>query len=632
MLEETRTRSTELRQVMDQSFVLVLSTWTMRKLVAFLSHARYSHIVVLRQEGESRYHYLFSKAALRDAVTRFPADATVHQAFNLHEYSKTAEASASADAGEATAPATVVLDDEGHVVGFIDTQVEPTPPSAAVTARGAQPSQTAGPFTGYSSLVAPDVAKAGVPFDIAVGFSDTPDPKLGNIDPIRIEKPRPGDRCLVVLSGDGITLDRDRDHVPISTNAVVHFSGTLHEGVDQGRVKALFIYDDQVIGLAQREILSAHVDRLEPVGGTLGSPCRMSLPQQASAVDVTVSITLKRDGTLEWLFVAGGSPLPGPAPSTVLPDTKEFAGELMRDLKALQFGGPFARNVLETAGQQISAIMPPEFFQILSAVHARIQRTPTLLLLTNEAYVPWELAYLATPLDPASLPFLGAQTIMGRWVDDPNIMLPPSVSLEVERMTAVASEYGLLAGQSKLTEARAEQQALCDRWGAIPLDATQAEMQAMVTGTKIPGHLVHFAVHGYSDPMANNQALLLADKSTLPASALTGAYSCGQTPRFSFVFLNACQVGTPGRSLGHAGGFPGVLVRGGTVGFIAPLWDVHDDIARKAAEAFYEAAFTQGITVGGVLQARRNVYSTDSTTPLAYIYYGHPGLRLTRAG
>ena len=131
--------------------------------------------------------------------------------------------------------------------------------------------------------------------------------------------------------------------------------------------------------------------------------------------------------------------------------------------------------------------------------------------------------------------------------------------------------------------------------------------------------------------MANNQSLLLADKSTLPASAMTGAFSCGQTPRFSFVFLNACQVGTPGRSLGHAGGFPGVLVRGGTVGFIAPLWDVHDDIARKAAEDFYQAAFTQGTSVGGVLQARRNVYNTDSTTPLAYIYYGHPGLRLTRA-
>lgn len=220
---------------------------------------------------------------------------------------------------------------------------------------------------------------------------------------------------------------------------------------------------------------------------------------------------------------------------------------------------------------------------------------------------------------------------MGRWLEDSNVMLPPSVSLDVKRITAVASEYGVQSGQRKLLEAITEQRALCDQWGAVPLEATINEMVAMVTGAKIAGHLVHFAVHGYSDPAANNQSLLLADRSQLPASAMTGAHTCGETPRFSFVFLNACQVGTPGRSLGHAGGFPGVLVRGGTLGFIAPLWDVHDDVAREAAEAFYAETFKSGSSVGAALHARRSRYNNDSTTSLAYIYYGHPGLRLSRA-
>ena len=116
----------------------------------------------------------------------------------------------------------------------------------------------------------------------------------------------------------------------------------------------------------------------------------------------------------------------------------------------------------------------------------------------------------------------------------------------------------------------------------------------------------------------------------LPASAMTGAHNCGETPRFSFVFLNACQVGTPGRSLGHAGGFPGVLVRGGTAGFIAPLWDVHDNDARIAAESFYQATLAEACSVGEALCARRKTYSDQSTTPMAYIYYGHPSLRLSR--
>jgi CHAT domain-containing protein len=260
-----------------------------------------------------------------------------------------------------------------------------------------------------------------------------------------------------------------------------------------------------------------------------------------------------------------------------------------------------------------------------------LKRTPTLLLLTNETYVPWELAYLATPLDASTPPFLAAQTIMGRWIEEPQVMLPPTVSLDVKRITAVASEYGLASGHRQLVEAKAEQNTLCTQWHAVPLEATADEMEVMVTGAKIAGHLVHFAVHGYSDPAANNQTLLLADNTQLPASAMTGAYTCGATPRFSFVFLNACQVGTPGRSLGHAGGFPGVLVRGGTIGFIAPLWDVHDDIARAAAEAFYQQTFEDGSSVGAALWARRKTYDDDSTTPLAYIYYGHPGLRLNRS-
>ena len=74
-----------------------------------------------------------------------------------------------------------------------------------------------------------------------------------------------------------------------------------------------------------------------------------------------------------------------------------------------------------------------------------------------------------------------------------------------------------------------------------------------------------------------------------------------------------------------------MLVRGGTVGFIAPLWDVHDDVARAAAEAFYQETFKTGSSVGAALQARRKTYDNDSTTPLAYIYYGHPALRLNRA-
>jgi CHAT domain-containing protein len=117
-------------------------------------------------------------------------------------------------------------------------------------------------------------------------------------------------------------------------------------------------------------------------------------------------------------------------------------------------------------------------------------------------------------------------------------------------------------------------------------------------------------------------------------SALTviGAYRCGQTPRFSFVFMNACQVGIPGEVLGEVGGFPGELVRGGAYGVIAPLWDVHDDVAQDCAMAFYKAVFKEGKSVAEALRETRATYKSDSsTTPVAYVFYGHPSLKLRKA-
>jgi CHAT domain-containing protein len=296
----------------------------------------------------------------------------------------------------------------------------------------------------------------------------------------------------------------------------------------------------------------------------------------------------------------------------------------------VKFRGPFGRNVLETVGRDVAALIPPLFFEILANVHAALGRTPTLLWLTDEAYVPWELATLAAPLDPGAPAFLAAQTRMGRWLDDEQVMLPPPHAVDVQRVSVVASKYGLAAGQRELTQAIAEREKLCKEWDGQPFEATADDLVTLATGAKLAGHLVHFAVHGFSDPMANAQSLLLADKSELPASALVGAHRCGEKPRFAFVFLNACQVGTPGRSLGQAGGFPGALLRGGANGVIAPLWDVDDTLAFETAEDFYESVFRKGNGVADALQERRCRYAGDATTPLAYIYYGHPALALRR--
>ncbi|MDB5752127.1 MAG: hypothetical protein JWP65_2548 [Ramlibacter sp.] len=632
-----------LGRVMSRSFVVVNSHWTGAQALSFLRGVRTSHVVILRVEDEGRrYLYLHSRGDLQKMLRARGAHQTVREALDLHEHMAVEQCDTACAAD--SAPPVAVVTDGAAIVGFVDSRSAPGGGAqvrsfdlglAGLT--GGLPGIIRGlqrlkPFRAYPALTAPEVAVAQVAFDVFVGFRSTPDPVLGDAKQIEVPAPDPDKQCLVLLSGDGVTLDREHDLIALRNDVVVRFTGTLRPGVEVGSVKVHYVYDQQVIGGARREIRS--IAAALPVAAQAHpTPCRMSLPEAGAAVDLTVSVTHLNDGTLEWRFIA-------PACSrhdttlklnTRLSGTSEFAAGLMRDLRAVKFRGPFGRNVLENVGRDVAGLIPPLFFEILAAVHAALGRTPTLLWLTDEAYVPWELALLPAPLDPGAPPFLAAQTRMGRWLDDEQVMLPPPRALEVQRVSVVASKYGLAAGQRELTHAIAERTKLCDEWQGQPFEATADDLVTLASGAKLAGHLVHLAVHGFSDPMANAQSLLLADKSELPASALAGGHNCGEPPRFAFVFLNACQVGTPGRSLGQAGGFPGALLRGGANGVIAPLWDVDDSMAFAVAQDFYERVFRDGSSVAAALQARRRCYDGDATTPVAYIYYGHPALALRRA-
>jgi len=123
------------------------------------------------------------------------------------------------------------------------------------------------------------------------------------------------------------------------------------------------------------------------------------------------------------------------------------------------------------------------------------------------------------------------------------------------------------------------------------------------------------------------------DGAVLTPYRLAGECEPGQVPRFALVFLNACQVGTAGADLGRMAGFPGALARGGVSGFIAPLWEVQDHVARDTAAAFYRFALDQAQEVGEAWRTlRARTPAGGSITPWAYVFYGHPCLRLDRAG
>jgi hypothetical protein len=487
-------------------------------------------------------------------------------------------------------------------------------------------------FTAQPALNAPaQVAPEGV-FTVTAGFRADLDPALSDVKGIDVVA-QPGEVFIVTLLTDGARVTRGEQQQPLALDpaAKVAFECQAQPGVQEIRLTVHYVLHSQLVGMATRRVT---VGADAPMARRRSDPCRLgsAAPESQTDLQVTITRSRTRPGYLQWTLVAPNPPTNIGPVLTELGDAREFASLIIRELKTQQYQGLFAGQILANKGQDIADVMPLEFFETLGAVFSAVQRPPTVLLLTDETYVPWELALLETPLVPNRPAFLGAQVHMGRWLLHEKVAFPPPTDIPISHMTAVAASYGLGTDLAKLQHALDEQKMLQTGRQARPLQANRASLQVLVTEAKTAGHLIHFAVHGVSDPDANDQALLLDDKTRLLPSALAGRFRCGETPAFAFVFLNACQVGTAASCLGQAAGFPGDLIRGGTLGFLAPLWDVDDEVARAFAERFYAATLDEHQTVGEVLAAERANYAAEgSTTPMAYIYYGHPNLRLTRA-
>lgn len=311
------------------------------------------------------------------------------------------------------------------------------------------------------------------------------------------------------------------------------------------------------------------------------------------------------------------------------------------DMVTLKMGG-LGRNIAER--------MPAAFWNLLREVAAAVGaatpgRKPAVLLLTAEAHVPWELARMALPLDPAAPPYLGCQVDIGRWPlnDSGNPALPPAASIDVHQMAVVVGDYAARSGWRNLENARKEGEAIESRYQAIPLTAAACDIkqllyaQLAVGDSRRGAEAVHFACHGEAiqgHPL--DAAVILDDGQHLDPDYLTDSPLGAQNR--PFLFLNACQVGKAGELLGSFSGFAGESLKGGFRGFLAPLWSVDDAIARDIAVEFYERVFgTAGSlpeTVGSVLRDLRRRFDPDqeknSSTRLAYVFYGHPSLTLNR--
>lgn len=360
--------------------------------------------------------------------------------------------------------------------------------------------------------VAPEAA-----FDVTVGFRSDLDPHLTDLQRIALENVKADDRLLVTLNADGVkVLGKDFDTLVLGMNATCTFKCQVLPGVGSASLSVKYFYGYQLVGIATRALnmvsgLAPAAPASAAAAASDANPCHISLPlPPESATDLQVFISQQSDGSLQWQLVAPTPPTNlSPKPKAFDEQSaREFAHRLIDEMNASS-KGPLGSNALESMGQSIADSMPDEFFTVLRDVYQAIGKRPpsVLLLLERESYMPWELALLPQPLDPALPAFLGAQAVVGRWIQNDKIMLPPPVTLDLNKMTVVAGSYG---GTSlpALKHALDEQAALTQAYAADEAEATLAALLPLIQN-KTPGHLIHFVVHGTSDPAMNDQALLL---------------------------------------------------------------------------------------------------------------------------
>lgn len=497
----------------------------------------------------------------------------------------------------------------------------------------------------YARLDAPDAVVEATEFEVIVGLQDRADPRVVG-GPMRLPDWVTGPYTMTVqIVADGCTLrsgETWRLELPVSARdpypaRALHLTAAPGGGpVRPSSIRAMYSVAGQPIGLAVRSIAVVRSASLlvDAPRAPVGPAIALSLPEGDSAPDLTVRIERaesQASGRLLVQLLTADRTIPLPDAPILIDIGGEPAADLRRVIKEMNTveGTATQYVTLRGIGLIIADQLPREMWDVLREVASRTPgRPPTVLFLSAEPYVPWELAVMEPPLDPDAPPFLSAQANVGRWVlGQSRPKLPPPARHTVGAVAVVTGKYEL-AGWARLVEAEAEAAEIVERLAAASVDATTTKVLGLLRGEP-SADLIHFAVHGNADAQGADDGLILVDGTAFGPLAVKGTPLRGSP----FVFLNACQVGQGQQVLGDHAGLAEAFLFAGASGVIAPLWSVDDRVARAIALRFYEGALA-GATAADVLRRERAAFrdlpGVTSTTYLAYQYFGHPGLRLER--
>src|SRR6266487_3944860 len=287
-----------------------------------------------------------------------------------------------------------------------------------------------------------------------------------------------------------------------------------------------------------------------------------------------------------------------------------------------------ADDRLQEVGKSLWADLVPLEMQQLYASEREKWYDRSLLIVSDEPHIPWELLWPYGSWGQDGPLCLSMR--LSRWLrrgpqGRANYEPEPAVSLHHFALV-VPPDSGLSGAQKE----KAFLARLIQQYGLMdtsPAEPTRALVKKLLQHGDYSWF--HVASHGnfYSDNPNNEAALWLQNQQPLTANALLGEaekYLCEH--RSGFVF-NACEVGRQSWSITGIGGWANRLLSAGAGVFLAPQWIVNDSAALRFTRALYQALFAREPIAEAVRQGRLAARREGDPSWLAYSLYAHPNAR-----
>ncbi|MEE6178705.1 CHAT domain-containing protein [Mycobacterium sp. 050134] len=356
-----------------------------------------------------------------------------------------------------------------------------------------------------------------------------------------------------------------------------------------------------------------------PAAATPNGAVSLSLATDTPEPDMLITIDRARGsrdtyqvkiqtGLLAGVTVNGEWTLEGGAADYVAALMERFVSD---DLSPLG-----RQNALKSAGLQFFSDAPRGFRDLYWRLVDAGTPPKSILVMSVEPSIPWELMIPNARGREAGDP-LGVSCRVGRWYDEDNV--GPEEWIPLRDSLILAPDYET----DKLPHAQEERELVRKKFPGQFAPETYVELDMFYRRNS--ASLLHFACHGED---ATLQSIRLRKNQKLSAGEIRGG-GLGKSCRATgpLVFLNACEVGRPGKGLTSPSGFAAQLIASECGAVIAPLWQVDDEIAHEVAKCFYdEVTKDPSRPFADILRdLRARAYADGGEDSYAaYCFYGHP--------